>query len=197
MIKTKLTGNILIANPLNPSEDGLDHSVIMIVSHTTEHVIGLRINKPVRNLSLADVCERVKVAYDGDDLVFQGGKLSTSKLYVLHSLDWEGLTTVALTDQIGITYDMSILTAISLGEGPEHFKACAGFMTWEGDLLERQLSGSKDTGDLEYAHKWELLPATTRNVFNSGLGLEHWHSAIEESAQHQAQQWLQSFSGFN
>lgn len=197
MIKNKLTGNVVIANPLNPGNDGLDHSVIMIVSHTKEHAIGLRINKPVHNLNLADVCDRVNISYNGDELVFQGGKLSTSKLYVLHSLDWEGLTTVALTDKIGITYDMSILTAISLGEGPEYIKACAGFMSWEGDLLERQLSNSSDKESLEFDHKWEILPATIDNVFCSGLGLEHWHLAIEESAEKQAQQWLQSFSGFN
>jgi putative transcriptional regulator len=188
----KLTGNLVVANPLNSNGDGLDHGVVMIVSHTEEHVIGLQINRPISTLSLADVCARVDVDYDGDDLVFHGGRHSTNKIYVLHTMDWEGLTTIPLTDTVGITYDMSVLTAIARGEGPEHFTACAGFTCWDDDVLEKQLAAKPNS---KVTHRWELIPATIDAVFNSGLGLEHWHSMIELCAEQQAAQWLQSFSG--
>jgi putative AlgH/UPF0301 family transcriptional regulator len=108
---------------------------------------------------------------------------------MVHSLDWRGITTIELTPDIGVTNDISVLTAIYKGEGPEYFRACAGVLTWPNNSLVQQLDPKTDT-----KFKWELTPATLSTVFHTDE-LEQWHKCVEASAKHQVDKWFNLFQG--
>ena len=108
---------------------------------------------------------------------------------MIHSLDWQGLTTVEIAPNIGLTNDISILTALTRGEGPEYLRACAGFMSWREGALWRELDHTTET-----EHKWELAPANISTVFEFDE-LDQWHHCIEASARSQVSRWFNLFQG--
>jgi putative transcriptional regulator len=106
---------------------------------------------------------------------------------MIHSNDWSGPSTVKVTDQISVTHDISVLAALSQDEGPQLYKACAGFWAWQGGQLESQILAKPNS---TIKHRWEIAPATMENVFNSGENLDHWHRVIEAAAHEQVSNWF-------
>lgn len=188
MTKNNLAGQLLVANPLNP-KDGLDHSVVLVVSHTPGVSLGLRLNSPAKTMPLSKIFNQIGLHYESNDCLYHSGNLTTDKVHLVHSLDWQGLTTVELTPTIGITNDISVLAAIARGEGPEYFRACAGVLSWVDGGLDQQLNHKTDT---EY--KWELATANIETVFGADE-LDQWHKCIEASARDQVSKWFNLFQG--
>ena len=188
MSKNNYVGQLLVANPLNP-KDGLDHSVILVVTHTPGGSLGLQLNNPIKHMPLDTVFSQMGLWYENNDLVYHGGNINQGKIHMVHSLDWRGLTTVELAANIGLTNDISVLTAISRGEGPEYYRTCAGFWTWNEGGIEEQLDPKTNT-----QHKWELAPANIETVFALDE-LDQWHKCIEASARDQVNKWFNLFQG--
>lgn len=188
----KLIGQLLVANPLNP-KDGLDHSVILLASNRSGPGMGLtcgiQLNNHGSSMPLRLIFNQFDLPYDGEEIVRYGGDITPDKIHMVHSLDWRGLTTTELAPGIGVTNDISILAAISRGEGPEHYRACAGFWSWSDQDLESQLDIKSKT-----LHKWELAPANQQTVFDYDL-LDQWHRCVEVSAREQVNRWFSLFQG--
>lgn len=184
MTKKKYPGYLLVANPNNP-RDELSKSVILIASHNDRMAIGLQVNNPLEDINLQTVAENIGIDYPNPDLLYYGGNISMNKIHVVHSLDWKGLTTVKLNEQLAVTNDISILAALSRGEGPTFYRACAGYWLWDEGLLDRML----DPRDRSDPHKWEITPGTLDNVF-TGEGPEQWRTSIEEAAKYQVSAWF-------
>lgn len=174
-------GQLLASHPGNP-KDGDEKSVVFVVSHLNDVCIGLQINHQMPAPSLASICQGMGIWYEGDEPLYWGGHISQNKIHVVHSLDWAGLSTTKITDEIGVTNDVSILAAISRGEGPEHFRSCVGYWLWEHGRLDQQINPKKYPS--KEVHRWELVPATLESIFDSA-GEEQWVSILEQSARQQ------------
>lgn len=178
-------GQLLVAHPLNP-QDTLNQGVVLVVAHSDEVSMGIQLNLPLETLRLQTVCEGIGIWFETDEPVYCGGNMSGNKIHVVHSTDWAGMTTQQLSDDVAITSDISVLTALSMGEGPSLFRACAGRWVWHSGLLDRQLD-SKNWPDQDY--RWELVPATTQTVFEQN-GSDQWHHALAEAAKQQVAAWF-------
>jgi len=183
MPKKSIVGELLIANPLNP-KDGLDHSVILMLADSPHLSVGLQLNRQHPDLPLSEVFIQTGLWYDGNDPLYIGGNMNTNKIHVVHSLDWSGLSTIQLGDNLGLTSDISVLAAMSRGDGPELFRACAGVWLWDDNALAQQLNPRSDS-----LHRWETAPATLETVFSCDE-LAQWHKAIEHSAATQVSAWF-------
>lgn len=172
----KFVGNLLLSNPIiNPEH--LARSVLLCISHAGDTAVALQINKIQFDTNLSNIASNLGINYRNPDPIWYGGNLSTDKIHIIHSLDWRGMSTIALTKNIGITHDISILSAMSLGQGPRFFKACAGCWLFDNGRLDRQLSKEFDPQD---PLKWEILPATLENVFMIDPD-EMWESCLQNS----------------
>jgi putative AlgH/UPF0301 family transcriptional regulator len=169
-------GSLLIANPTNP-EDELSRAVSICLTHTDSIGIALQINRIHPETSLTSVAQNLGIPYTDDDTMWYGGNVFMEKVHIVHSLDWKGLGTIALNKTIGVTHDVSILAALSRGQGPKFFKACAGYWLFDNGILNRHLSKAYDP---EYPHKWEVLPATIENVFAINSE-EMWEICLQQS----------------
>lgn len=186
MTEKSYVGHLLAANPFNP-KDQLEQGVILVVTHTAELALGLQINKPLSNITLSDICSQIGIDADLDEPIYHGGVVNTNKIHVVHSNDWSGLTTARLNNELSVTNDISILAALARNEGPEYFKACAGFWGWESGQLDSQIQAKTEK---QIKHRWETVPATVNNVFEAGSDFDHWRSVIEESAAKQVAVWF-------
>lgn len=185
MAKKKYQGQLLAANPNNPIDE-LSRSVILIISHTPGVTVGLQLNHPIEGMTIQSVASDLGLWWPGDDPLLFGGGANNNKIHVIHSNDWAGLTTIKINDEISVTNDLSILAALNRGEGPAHYRACAGYWIWVKGQLDKQLeAGPSSTVE----HRWEVVPATFDNIFNCDYQ-DHWISTLEESARTQVSMWL-------
>lgn len=184
MSKKKYPGYLLVSNPNNP-RDELSKSVLLVVNHAGNLGIGLQINNPLTDVDLQTVAENIGMDFPTNDPVWYGGNVAVNKIHVVHSNDWKGMTTVKLNDEISVTNDISVLAAISRGEGPRFYRACAGYWIWEDGRLDQML----DPKNTEETHKWEIAPATVTSVFN-GEGPDQWRIALEKAAKYQVDVWF-------
>jgi len=184
MSKKKYPGYLLVANPNNP-RDELSRSVILLLSHTDDISVGLQSNNPMTETDLRTIANNLHMDYHADDPLYYGGNMSINKIHVVHSPDWQGLSTVQLNNEISVTSDISILAALSRGEGPQQFRACAGYWFWGENRLNKQL----DPRWKEEPHKWEMTPGTLENVFTED-GPDQWRCALDEAAHYKVNAWL-------
>jgi putative AlgH/UPF0301 family transcriptional regulator len=183
-LKKKYPGHLLTANPNNP-RDELTKSVVLVVSHVENLAIGLQIDNPLEDIDLQTVARNIGIEYNKPDLLYYGGPHNNNKIHVVHSNDWQGLSTVQLNDTLSVTNDISVLAAIAADEGPEYYRACAGFWRWENGLLDQQL----DPRFRDDPHKWEICPPTLENVFSSE-GPDQWRICLDDSARYQVSAWF-------
>ena len=184
MTKKKYPGHLLLANPHNP-QDELSKSVLLIVTHTNRLGIGLQLNNPMEDIDLQTVADNIGIEYSGSDPLYYGGNIGQNKIHVVHSTDWRGMSTVLLNDELAVTNDVSVLAAISQGEGPKYYRACAGYWLWDDGRLDQQL----DPRSRVEPHKWEVSPATLENVF-TGEGPDQWRAALDAAAAYRINAWF-------
>jgi putative transcriptional regulator len=186
MIKKTYQGQLLAAHPGNP-KDGDHTAVVLVITNKDNITVGLQVNQTMENPPLSTICHNIGIDYEGLDPLYFGGQISQNKIHVVHSLDWQGLTTVKINSEIGVTNDISILAAISRGEGPEYFRACVGYWLWEHGRFEQQIN-PKEYPSKEI-HRWESVPATIENLFST-TDEEQWRSILEASARQQVANWF-------
>jgi putative AlgH/UPF0301 family transcriptional regulator len=186
MIEQNYKGFLLAAHPKR--EDSLlRKSTVLILDHDKGGAIGLQINKPFTNdISFHTVMQNVGLHTAHDRPLYSGGQESTNRIHVIHSLDWYTGNTTKITDNIGVSHDVSVLAAISKDEGPEYFRVVAGFTRWLPGHLEGEILGEEPW---TINHTWSFAPAEIDTVF--GLDdVEQWHRVISESSKIQVANWF-------
>lgn len=178
--KQDYRGKLLIANPLL-SDSGVSESVFMVVDQVKTNLTTICINKPYQNgSSFNNVMLSLGLSSDYSDVpLYFGGIEAQNRVFVIHSMDWAGLTTVQLSDDIGFTTDLSILTAISSNQGPEYFKPCTGFNRWNRTELEEDIENSK----------FSVVQSNIEICFESDDD-ELWKNSLFIAAKQQVSQWF-------
>jgi putative transcriptional regulator len=182
-------GHLLVANPSNPLDE-LSKGVILLVSHTASLAIGIQINAMMTHMTLATVSDNIGLDITDprsrlDVPLHYGGMHGAHRVQVIHTSDWKGLTTVEINKDLCITNDISILAALSVGDGPSQFRPCAGFVTWEDNGLDHQLDNRRDNE----THRWEIAPGAADVVFDYNED-EQWRQSLFRAAHFTTAQWF-------
>jgi len=186
MIEQNYTGYLLASHPKR-AEPMLRRSTILVIDHDASGAIGLQINKPyVSNLTLNTVMQNVGLSTSNDQPLYNGGTESSNRIHIIHTLDWFSPTTNRINEQIGISSDLSVLTAIGNDEGPSQLRAVAGFTRWLPGYLEGEILGE---APWTINHCWSFTPATADTLFGY-TDLEQWHKVITDSSRQQVSSWF-------
>jgi putative transcriptional regulator len=166
-----LAGKLLVAMP-GIGDPRFDRSVIMMWAHTSEHAMGLVINKPKEELTLGDVLDHLGIAADSvlaQRTVLDGGPVRPDRGYVLHSEDFqasEGTQDVA--PGIRLTATRDILEAMAGADAPERFILALGCSGWGAGQLEDELR----------QNAWLVVDADDAIVFDAP-NADKWARAIK------------------
>ena len=186
MIEQNYRGYLLAAHPRR-IDPYLRRGVMLIIDHDQDGAIGLQINKPFTNdITFDTVMQNVGMHCDRDQPLYNGGPESTNRIHVIHSLDWYSPTTIRVTDQIGVSNDMSVLAALSENQGPEYFRVVAGYTQWAPKQLEGEVLGKTPWN---ITQSWTTLPAESEMVFSMD-DIDQWHRIIDESGRIQVSSWF-------
>jgi putative AlgH/UPF0301 family transcriptional regulator len=186
MIEQNYTGYLLSSHPKRV-DAALRRSTILIIDHDATGAIGLQINKQfLSNVTLNSVMQNVGLSTGNDQPLFNGGTESTNRIHIIHTLDWFSPTTNRLNEEIGISSDISVLSAISKYEGPSQLRAVAGFTRWLPGYLEGEILGE---APWTINHCWSFTPANADTLFGY-TDLEQWHKVITDSSRQQVSSWF-------
>jgi putative transcriptional regulator len=156
----ELAGQFLVAMP-GMSDPRFARSVIFLCAYSDEGAMGLVINRRVKDITLADVFERMSLP--APDLpegapVYMGGPVQTERGFVLH-LDARRLSPEPLVIPGGyvLTATQDVLEDIGTGKGPDPYLFAVGYSGWGPGQLDQEIA----------QNGWLTAPATHEFVFHT------------------------------
>ena len=177
-------GYLIAAHPKR-NDSILRKGVILVIDQDNSGSVGLQINKPMENnTNLATIMQGLGLSYNEDTPVYFGGVENTNRIIVVHTSDWMSSGSTAITRDLAISNDMSVLVAIASGKGPSSFRAIAGYTRWLPGHLENQIDCDPPYNDISLG--WNLIKANADLIFLTN-GSDQWHHVINESVKIQVE----------
>ena len=151
-----ITGHFLIAGK-QLRDPSFHRAVVLMVEHNESGSMGLVVNRP-SNVSVARALSDHFDLAEADHLVYVGGPVEPSALFVLHSAGEfeEGTSDVIPGIYVGSSPDVfeQVIEQVAGGNNDLAFRVFSGCAGW----APGQLDGELDRGD------WHLLPAVAAQV---------------------------------
>lgn len=102
-----LTGQLLVSQPRN-IEGHFAHTSVLVAQHNLSSAWGVVINRVAKTLTMQNIMAAAGIEYYGNEPIYVGGPVEPTRVHVVHSLDWSSASTLKITDDIGITGDVSV-----------------------------------------------------------------------------------------
>lgn len=165
-----LCGKLLIASP-GIGDPRFDRSVILMCDHSTEHAMGIVLNKRVEGLRLPEVFEQLGVETTDETIdrpVLLGGPVERQRGFVLHTNDFQTAdSTLAVTGEIGLSSTKDALDAMASSTPPRCSLLALGYAGWGSGQLEDELA----------ANAWLVADADETLVFSPDIEGK-WENAL-------------------
>ena len=167
---TPLTGQFLVAVP-GIDDARFEHAVVYIYAHSaSEGARGIVVNKPAEKLFLRDILAQMEMPEPTIPLppLLLGGPDKITSGFILHSSDYQGNMTHAISADISLTATQDILRDIAVGKGPTEYLMALGCSTWRPGQLEDELM----------SNVWLTVPATHQLLFHTPYA-EKWSATLK------------------
>ena len=140
-MSNNLHGNILIAMP-HLIDPRFQKSVILICEFSKKHVMGLILNKEIKNINLNDLTKKLNIPKSNpfkNDIIFNGGPVYTGQGFILHSSDMIYKNTEQVIDNICLTTSIEILEDFCMDKGPREIKIFLGCSVWTYEQFNQEI----------------------------------------------------------
>ena len=116
-----LTHHFLIAMPAM-ADPHFAHTLTYVCEHNKDGALGIVVNKPI-DMTLSALFEQIDVPLADDVLrvapVHFGGPVQIDRGFVLHRPLGNWQSTLAISDDLGLTTSKDVLEAVGRGDGPK------------------------------------------------------------------------------
>lgn len=139
---SSLVGQILIASP-KIADPRFQRTVILIVQHSKEGAVGITINRPIGEHSLASLLAMLGEngsAVDGDVQIFAGGPVQPEAIFVIHTTDYTRSETIPINGHVAVTSSSQMFHDIGRNKGPRKILIAFGYSGWGPSQLEAELA---------------------------------------------------------
>jgi putative transcriptional regulator len=153
-----LAGQLLIASP-SMGEPIFYHTVVLIVQHNKRGALGIIINQPFEERSIAGLLEGIGKSdpgVEGKVRIFAGGPMEPGIGFVLHSTDYHRPETLVIDGHIAMTSSAEVLRDIGHKKGPRKSLIAFGYTGWGPGQLEVELA----------RHDWFTIPEDPKLIFD-------------------------------
>jgi putative transcriptional regulator len=144
-------------------------SVTLICEHSDDGALGIVINKPLQ-LQLGDVFKQLSLNDTDSGIaanpVLHGGPVGMDRGFVLHNPGNAYESSLAVSNDIHLTFSKDVLDAMASGNGPGKSLVALGYAGWDAGQLEQEFLDNS----------WLSVPATTDIVFDLPFS-ERWSAA--------------------
>jgi putative transcriptional regulator len=153
-----LAGQLLVA-AAEMGDPRFVQTVILMVRHDASGGMGLVVNRPVGEVSIAKLLEGVGLdgtGVRGDIRLHYGGPVEPRQVLTIHTADFAIEGTLRVPGGTAVTGNPEILRAIGRGTGPKRFVTVLGYAGWAPGQLEGEMK----------AGGWFTVPADPAIVFD-------------------------------
>ena len=173
--RVSLTHHFLIAMP-SMADPHFAHTLIYLCEHSAKGALGIVINKPI-DMTLSTLFEQINVPLGDsgrrESRVHYGGPVQIDRGFVLHRPLGSWQSTLAISDDLGLTTSKDILEAVGHGEGPDDVLVSLGYAGWSADQLEQEIAQNSWLTVAADADVLFAEPAETRlNAAMNLLGID-------------------------
>ncbi|MBU2981881.1 YqgE/AlgH family protein [Lentibacter algarum] len=165
-----LTGKLLIAMP-DIGDPRFEHAVVLVCEHGSEGTMGVIINKPAEEVSLAEVAKQLELSPpvpEASPLVYFGGPVEMGRGFVLHSAEYvSGLSSHLVFEGVRLAGSLDVLEDIAQGRGPQQAILALGYAGWGEGQLEGEI----------LSNGWLTVEADAELVFSEGSEAK-WSRAL-------------------
>lgn len=171
MQSVNLTNHYLIAMP-SMVDSYFAKSLTFVCEHNEQGALGIVINRPI-DMTLQTLFDQIEIpstdAALGKLAIHFGGPVQMDRGFVLHEPlgDWE--STLAVTEDVGLTTSKDILEALAQGRGPTKFLVSRGYAGWAPGQLEHELS----------QNGWLSVPASSSALIFEIPAEDRFHAAMQ------------------
>ena len=141
-VSVNLTHHFLIAMPAM-SDPHFAHTLTYVCEHNPEGALGIVINKPI-DMTLSALFEQIDIPLSDLALrqspVHFGGPVQIDRGFVLHRPLGNWQSTLAISDDMGLTTSKDVLEAVGRGEGPKDMFISLGYAGGSAGQLEQELA---------------------------------------------------------
>ncbi len=159
MQSVNLTRHFLIAMPAM-TDPHFAKTLTFICEHNEQGALGVVVNRPI-DLTVHALLEQIDIKPLSDATalipVHYGGPVQTDRGFVLHSPAGAWQSTLAVSDEIGLTTSKDVLQAVARGEGPPQMLVTLGYAGWAPGQLEREMA----------QNAWLTVQADARILFET------------------------------
>jgi putative transcriptional regulator len=170
-----LAGQLLVATP-DMGDPHFERTVILVVQHDPNGALGIVLNRPVGDKTLASLLDAVGekgAGVAGSVRVFAGGPVQPEVGFVVHSAEYRRPETIAVNDRLSVTSSVGILRDIADKSGPAKILVAFGYAGWGPDQLEKEIE----------AGAWVTAEADAALVFDSDRDTL-WDDAWKRRTEH-------------
>ncbi len=163
-----LQGQLLLAMP-GIGDPRFEQAVIAMCVHRPDGAMGVGIGRVVPRLGLHALLGQldIDVGVAPDAPIHLGGPVEPQRGFVLHTPDWDGEDTTAVSPALAITTTLDVLRAIAEGRGPDRWLVALGYAGWGERQLDEELG----------RHGWFSVAAGDELLFEVPVG-ERWPRAF-------------------
>ena len=137
-----LTHHFLSAMPAM-ADPHFAHSLTYVCEHSKDGALGIVVNKPI-DMTLSALFDQIDIpladAERRESPVHFGGPVQVDRGFVLHRPLGNWQSTLAISDDLGLTTSKDVLEAVGRGEGPRDMLVSLGYAGWEAGQLEQELA---------------------------------------------------------
>jgi putative transcriptional regulator len=136
------THHFLIAMPAM-ADPHFAHTLTYVCEHNKDGALGIVVNKPT-DMTLSTLFEQIDVPLEDAQLrqtpVHFGGPVQVDRGFVLHRPLGNWQSTLAISDDLGLTTSRDVLEAVARGEGPKSVLVSLGYAGWSAGQLEQEIA---------------------------------------------------------
>jgi len=137
-----LTHHFLIAMPAM-ADPHFAHTLTFVCEHNADGALGIVVNRPIE-MTLSALFEQIEVSLPDSPLgrspVLYGGPVQMDRGFVLHRPLGNWQSTLAVSDDLGLTTSKDVLEAVARGEGPKDVLVSLGYAGWSAGQLEQEIA---------------------------------------------------------
>ena len=136
------TGHFLIAMP-GMVDPNFANTLTYVCEHSEDGALGIVVNKPT-DMSVSTLLEQIEIKLDdsrvSESRVHFGGPVQIDRGFVLHRPLGNWQSTLAISDELGLTTSKDVLEALARGEGPRDVLVSLGYAGWSAGQLEHEIA---------------------------------------------------------
>ncbi|OCG08993.1 hypothetical protein A9G13_02750 [Gilliamella sp. wkB178] len=148
-------------------------SVVFICEHNRDGAMGIIINKPIFELNVAAVLDRLEITANKscaelEHPVFSGGPLAEEQGFILHTPQSGFSSSINISDDVMITTSLDALKSIGTPEQPKDMFLALGYSSWQSLQLEAEVA----------RNDWLVADADPKIIFEVAIE-DRWQKAAE------------------